>query len=44
MVKGGMIGALYNVDEYPEENITETTIQFCFIWITITIKWENIME
>lgn len=44
LLKGGMIGTLYDVRDYPEENISETTIQFCFIWVTITIKWEKTIE
>ena len=41
LVKGVMFGALYNKDEYPEEQFAEHTIQFCFIFITITMIWET---
>ena len=41
LVKGFMFGGLYNKDEYPEEEINEHTIQFCFFFITITILWET---
>jgi len=41
IVKGFMFGALYNKDEYFEDEIVEHTIQFCFMFITITIIWEK---
>jgi hypothetical protein len=41
LVKGAMIGGLYNKDEYPEDKVTEYTLQFCFIFITITMVWEK---
>ena len=41
LVKGFMFGALYNKDEYPEDEVTEHTIQFCFMFITITMIWEK---
>ncbi len=41
LVKGVMVGALYNKDEWEDEQITEHTIQFCFVFITITIIWET---
>ena len=40
LVKGFMFGALYNKDEYEEEEISEHTVQFCFMFITITMIWE----
>jgi hypothetical protein len=44
LVKGIMIGGLYNKDEYPEEEIIEHTIQFCFMFITITMIWETTLN
>jgi hypothetical protein len=41
LVKGFMFGALYNKDEYQEDEVTEHTIQFCFMFITITMIWEK---
>lgn len=41
LVKGFMFGGLYNKDEYPEDKISEHTIQFCFLFITITMIWEK---
>jgi hypothetical protein len=41
LVKGFMFGALYNKDEYPEDEVSEHTIQFCFIFLTITMVWES---
>jgi hypothetical protein len=36
-----MIGALYNEDEYPEENFTEHTIQIALIFCTFSFIWET---
>jgi len=41
LVKGFMFGALYNKDEYQEDEVTEHTIQFCFMFLTITMIWEK---
>jgi len=41
LIKGFMIGGLYNKDEYPEDGVSEHTIQFCFMFITITMIWEK---
>lgn len=41
LVKGFMFGGLYNKDEYPEDEISEHTVQFCFMFITITMIWET---
>jgi hypothetical protein len=41
LVKGFMFGGLYNKDEYLEEEVSEHTIQFCFLFITITMIWEK---
>jgi len=40
-IKGVMIGALYNEDEYPEENFTEHTIQIALIFCTFSFIWET---
>jgi len=42
LVKGAMFGALYNKDEF--EDVNEYTIQFCFVFVTITILWETPAE
>ena len=39
-----MFGGLYNKDEYEEEEVVEHTMQFCFIFITITMIWEKPIE
>jgi hypothetical protein len=41
IVKGFMVGGLYNKDEYQEEEVIEHTVQFCFMFITITMIWET---
>ena len=41
IVKGFMFGGLYNKDEYEEEEVIEHTVQFCFMFITITMIWET---
>tara|TARA_R110000796_G_scaffold76883_2_gene171750 strand:+ start:905 stop:1123 length:219 start_codon:yes stop_codon:yes gene_type:complete len=41
LVKGAMIGGLYNRDVYEEEEVVEHTMQFCFIFITFTMIWEK---
>jgi hypothetical protein len=41
LVKGFMFGALYNKDEYQEDEVTEHTVQFCFMFLTITMIWEK---
>lgn len=40
-VAGIMIGGLVNKDYYEEEDIVETTIQFCFVFLTFTFQWEE---
>ena len=39
-IKGAMIGALYDTEDYPEEEITEHTIQVAFLFCTFTFIWE----
>lgn len=41
LVKGFMFGGLYNKDIYEEDEVVEHTIQFCFMFITITMIWET---
>ena len=41
LVKGFMFGALYNKDEYIEDEVAEYTLQFCFMFITVTMVWEK---
>jgi hypothetical protein len=40
-VKGFMIGALYNEDEYLEENLIEHTIQIALVFCTLSFIWET---
>ena len=41
LVKGFMFGGLYNRDTFEEDEVVEHTIQFCFMFITITMIWET---
>jgi hypothetical protein len=38
-IKGFMFGGLYNNDEY--EDLTEYTVQFCFMFVSFTMIWET---
>lgn len=40
-VKGFVIGALYNEDEYPEENLVEHVIQIGLVFCTFSFIWET---
>lgn len=40
-VKGFVIGGLYNADDYPDENITEHTIQIVLFFLSFTFIWES---
>jgi len=40
LVKGFMVGALYNKEPF-EEGGNEHTIQFCFGFVTFTMLWET---
>jgi hypothetical protein len=40
-VKGFVIGGLYNADDYPDENITEHTIQIVLFFLSFTFMWES---
>lgn len=44
IVKGFMFGALYNKDYFEDENLNVYTVQFCFVFITITMVWEKTQE
>jgi|Laugrespbdmm15sd_2_1035082.scaffolds.fasta_scaffold99848_2 hypothetical protein len=41
IIKGIMIGVLYNADDYPEENITEHTFQVLIWMLSFTFTWET---
>lgn len=40
-VTGLMLGALYNKDIWEEDNVSEHTLQFCLLLLTVTIQWER---
>lgn len=40
-IKGAIIGALYDSEDYLEENITEHTVQVAFLFCTFTFIWET---
>ncbi len=40
-IKGAIIGALYDSEEYPEEDIVEHTVQVAFLFCTFTFIWET---
>lgn len=40
-IKGAIIGALYDSEDYPEEDITEHTVQVAFLFCTFTFIWET---
>jgi hypothetical protein len=44
IVKGFMFGGLYNKDYFEDENLSVYTVQFCFVFITITMVWEKTHE
>jgi len=40
-IKGAVIGALYDSEEYPDEDIVEHTVQIAFLFCTFTYIWET---
>lgn len=40
-IKGAIVGALYNAEEFPEEEIIEHTVQVAFLFCTFTFVWET---
>lgn len=40
-VKGIVVGALYNADEYPDEEVTEHTVQIALFFFTFSFIWET---
>lgn len=40
-VKGCVIGGLYDSEDYPEEDLTEHTIQIALLFCTFTFIWES---
>ncbi len=43
-IKGAMVGALYDSEDYAEEGITEHTIQVAFLFCTFTFIWETQLD
>lgn len=43
-IKGLMLGALYETEDFPEENITEHTVQVALLIVTFTFMWETTLN
>ena len=43
-IKGAIVGALYDSEEFPEDEVTEHTVQVAFIFFTFTFIWETYLN